>query len=244
VRHAILGDVHANLAAFEAVLEDMEARGGFDELWCLGDVVGYGPDPHACIELLRRYKHICVAGNHDLAAIGRIDASDFNREAARACEWTTQQLSAEDVDYLRGLPLRLERGGFTLVHGSPRQPVWEYVTSAAAACDNFPYFGTDFCLVGHSHIPLVFRQTEDGRCYREKTLGQTSLTSGQHRLIINPGAVGQPRDGDPRASYAVYDSSSHIVCHYRASYDVTATQKRMVENKLPLPLVLRLNYGY
>lgn len=244
MRHAIIGDVHANLAAFEAVLEDMEARGGFDELWCLGDLVGYGPDPHACIELLRRYRHICVAGNHDLAAVGRIDASDFNREAALACEWTTRQLSGEDVDYLQGLPLRLERGDFTLVHGSPRQPVWEYLTSAAAAHDNFPYFGTDYCLVGHSHIPLVFRQGGDGRCYGEQTHSEISLPTKGQRLIVNPGAVGQPRDGDPRAAYAVYHSDSRIVYNYRVTYDVTATQKRMMENKLPLPLVLRLSYGY
>ncbi len=240
---AILGDIHANLVAFEAVLEDVEARGGFDELWCLGDVVGYGPDPHACIQLLRGYRHICVAGNHDLAAVGSIDTSDFNRDAARACEWTARQLSADDVDYLQGLPLRLERSGFTLVHGSPRQPVWEYVTSVAAACDNFTHFGTDSCLVAHSHIPLVFRQSGDGRCYGQKITGETSLAPGQDRIIMNPGAVGQPRDGDPRASYALYDSSRHVVHHCRVSYDVTATQKRMMENELPLPLVLRLYYG-
>jgi len=245
MRYAILGDIHSNLAAFEAVLDDIEARGGFDEIWCLGDIVGYGPEPHACIQLLRRYNHICVAGNHDWAAIGKIDTSVFNPDAATACHWTTKQLTPEDINYLQNLPLSLNRGDFTLVHGSPRQPIWEYLLSMDEACDNFTYFDTKFCLVGHSHVPLIFGLDKDGNCFGARmSSNELRLASLGKRLIINPGGVGQPRDGDPRASYIIYDSIAQAMCHYRVNYDITITQKKMKEYELPLSLVLRLNYGY
>lgn len=244
MRYAILGDIHANLTAFEAVLKDIEAKGGFDELWCLGDIVGYGPEPHACLELLRRYKPICIAGNHDWAAIGKISTSDFNPDAARACQWTGQQLTVEEVNYLQSLPLKLKQGDFTLVHGSPRQSIWEYLLSVDDACDNFSYFDTNFCLVGHSHVALIFHQNKAGNCFGARIPSEIKLGSEDYRLIINPGGVGQPRDGDPRASYAIYNSNSQIVYHYRVSYDITVTQKKMIEHKLPLSLVLRLNYDY
>ncbi len=244
MRYAILGDIHANLVAFEAVLKDIEAKGGFNEIWCLGDIVGYGPEPHACIELLQQYKHICVAGNHDWAAVGKIDTSNFNPDAARACQWTAQQLTAEDANYLQNLAIKLTRGDFTLVHGSPRQPIWEYLLSVDDARDNFSYFDTNFCLVAHSHVPLIFGQDKGGKYFTAKIPNAIRLGYENHRLIINPGGVGQPRDGDPRASYALYDSEAQIMYHYRVNYDITVTQKKMMEHKLPLPLVLRLNYGY
>lgn len=244
MRYAILGDIHANLVAFEAVLEDIGARGGFDEIWCLGDIVGYGPEPHTCIELLQQYKHICIAGNHDWAAIGKISISDFNPDAARACQWTAQQLTAEDIDYLGNLPVKLTQNDFTLVHGSPRYPIWEYLLSVDGAYDNFNRFDTKFCLVGHSHIPLIFRKNKNGTCFMAKSPDALNLRLGNSRLIINPGSVGQPRDGDSRASYALYDSDAQIMYHYRVNYDITITQKKMMEHKLPLPLILRLTYGY
>ncbi len=129
MRYAIIADIHANLAAFTAVLNDIESKGGVVEIWCLGDIVGYGPDPHQCIELLCQYNHACVAGNHDWAATGKIDTSDFNPDAAAACQWAARQLSPEDAKYLENLPLTIQRGDFTLVHGSPREPIWEYVLS-------------------------------------------------------------------------------------------------------------------
>ena len=243
MRYAILGDIHSNLVAFQAVLNDIKAKGEVDEIWCLGDVVGYGPEPHACIELLRRYNHICVAGNHDWAAIGRIDTSDFNRDAAQACQWTAKQLTEEDVDYLQKLPNKLIRGDFTLVHGSPRWPIWEYLLSVGEAYDNFSYFDTSFCLIGHSHVPLIFWQDEGGNCFAAKFPDEIKLSSGSHRLIINPGGVGQPRDGDPRASYAIYDSEAQVMYHYRVNYDINITQKEMLKHKLPFSLIYRLNYG-
>ena len=164
MRYAILSDIHANLTAFEAVLDDIEHQGGVEKVWCLGDVVGYGPEPHQCVELLRQCNHVCVAGNHDLAAIGKVDTAYFNPDAATACHWTAQQLSSEDIKYLESLSLVIEGGDFTLAHGSPREPIWEYLLSASSAKENFAYFKSRFCLVGHSHVPLVFRYKEGGDC--------------------------------------------------------------------------------
>ncbi|MFC1915433.1 metallophosphoesterase family protein [Chloroflexota bacterium] len=242
MRFAIIADVHANLAAFTAVLEDIEQRGGVEEVWCLGDIVGYGPDPHQCLELLRQYNHVCVAGNHDWGATGKIDPSDFNPDAAAACRWTAQQLSPEDIEYLEGLPLVIDKDNFTLVHGSPREPVWEYLISTSLAKVNFNFFQSQYCLVGHSHMPLIFRD-EDGACSFGRFAPNVGLALGKSRLIINPGGVGQPRDGDPRASYAIYDSESRLVRLYRIPYDIGATQDKMMQNELPIRLVVRLNYG-
>lgn len=243
MRCAIVADIHANLAAFTAVLDDIKSRGGVDELWCLGDVVGYGPDPHRCLELLRRQEHICVAGNHDWAAIGRIDTNYFNPAAAEACQWTAQQLTPEDRQYLESLPLVLEPGNFTLAHGSPREPIREYIRSDVTARENLAYFKTSFCLVGHSHVPSVFECDEAGNARFGALDDNAVLMLAEKRLIINPGSVGQPRDGDPRAGYAIYDSEACLVTHYRIPYDVAATQSRMREYGLPESLVKRLGFG-
>lgn len=248
MRCAIIADVHGNLVAFQAVLRDVEGRGGCDEIWCLGDVVGYGPEPQACIELLNQNKHICVAGNHDWAAIGKIDISDFNPYASQAILWTREQLSADDTDYLQNLPERIAKDEFTLVHGSPRHPIWEYLDmdwlSTKDIEENFNSFDTRFCLVGHSHKPMVFGQDSEGSYSITGIPDEIKLGSENSRLIINPGSVGQPRDGDPRASYAIYDSEARTVYHYRVDYDVTATQQKMTEHGLPLSLIERLSYGY
>jgi diadenosine tetraphosphatase ApaH/serine/threonine PP2A family protein phosphatase len=243
MRYAILGDIHGNLAAFEAVLRHAGDRGGFDKIWCLGDVVGYGPDPHECIERLRQFEHVCVVGNHDLAAIGKMGTAEFNPVAALACHWTAQQLAAEDIDYIQSLPLSLCQDSFTLVHGSPREPIWEYLMSIEAAQDNFAHFETAYCLVGHSHVPLIFELIGDKVAYRMFSEG-TELRLGKRRLIINPGGVGQPRDGDPRASYVLYDTEAQTIYHYRVEYDIPATQKKMEEQGLPMPLIMRLSVGW
>jgi diadenosine tetraphosphatase ApaH/serine/threonine PP2A family protein phosphatase len=241
MRFAILADIHSNLAAFEAALSDADSRGGFDKIWCLGDVVGYGPEPNECIKRLSQFEHVCIAGNHDWAAIGKMDTSEFNPVAAAAAQWTGEQLTAEDKDYLQNLPLTLRENGFTLAHGSPREPIWEYLLSTEAAQDNFAYFETAYCLVGHSHVPLIFELVADKAVYRE--FRETNLKLKEKRMIINPGGVGQPRDGDPRASYAIYDSEAQTVRHYRVEYDIPATQKKMAEQGLPAPLILRLSVG-
>ena len=244
MRYAILADIHSNLVAFEAVLEDLERWGGVEEIWCLGDIVGYGPDPEQCIELLRRYPHLCVAGNHDWAAIGKADVSYFNPEAAAACSWTAEQLSPGARHYLESLPAIICRDDFTLVHGSPREPIWEYVLSLATACANFAYFESKFCLIGHSHVPLVFEYVEEGEnCLSSRLLADSALQLRGNRSIINPGGVGQPRDGDPRASYAIYDTEPQAIYHCRIPYNIAATQQRMTELRLPPGLAARLSYG-
>ncbi len=243
MRYAIIADIHANLAAFTAVLDDIKRRGGVEEVWCLGDVVGYGPDPHQCIDLLQQYDHICVAGNHDWAAIGKMDTSYFNPDAAAAAHWTAQQLNPEDVAYLESRPLVIQNGDFTLVHGSPRDPIWEYLFATSTARESFAHFQSQFCLVGHSHVPLIFEHDETGACLLKEFPDEATLRLAKNRLIINPGGVGQPRDDDPRASYAVYDSETRAITHYRVLYDIEVTQARMMEHRLPMRLVTRLSYG-
>ena len=240
MRYAILADIHGNLDAFQSVLQDIENRGGADELWCLGDIVGYGPEPSACLALLRQYPHVCVAGNHDWAAVGRIDTADFNPDAAAACKWTAGQLTSIDKDYLQKLPLMVTCGEFTLAHGSPRDPLNEYIFSAMIASGNFQSFGTAHCLVGHTHVPVVFSGAE-GACRKASLPPILQLSGG--RSIINPGGVGQPRDGDPRASYAIYDDAERVICSYRIPYDIAAVQNKMSEAGLPEYLSLRLSEG-
>ena len=242
MRYAIIADIHSNLAAFTTVLGDIEQKGGVDEVWCLGDIVGYGPDPHQCIELLQRYNHVCVAGNHDWAAIGKLETSWFNPLAATACQWTAQQLSPDDIEYLESLPTTIEKDDFLLVHGSPMDPILEYIISTSIAARNFAYFQSTFCLVGHSHMPVVFK-AEGGACLTIQFSPGIGLALGENRMIINPGGVGQPRDGDPRASYAIYDSESRIIRLYRIPYDIGETQDKMMQAGLPIHLVTRLKYG-
>ena len=239
MRYAILADIHSNLEAFRAVLRDIENRGGVDELWCLGDIVGYGPEPSACLDIIRERPHVCVAGNHDWAAAGRIDTADFNPDAAEACKWTAGRLTSTDKEYLQNLPLTITRGEFTLAHGSPRDPLYEYIFSALSAEDNLRSFGTAHCLIGHTHVPAVFSVSE-GVC-RKESLPPVLRLSG--RSIINPGGVGQPRDGDPRASYAVYDDAERIIYSYRVPYDIAAVQEKMSKAGLPEYLALRLSDG-
>ena len=240
MRYAILADIHGNLDAFHSVLQDIAARGGVDELWCLGDIVGYGPEPSACLALLREYSHICVAGNHDWAAAGRIDTADFNPDAAAACKWTAGQLSSADREYLQALPLTATRGEFTLAHGSPRDPLYEYIFSAVSAAENLQSFGTTYCLVGHTHVPAVF---SDSEVVCRKASLPPVLQLGGGRLIVNPGGVGQPRDGDPRAGYAIYDEAEQVIYSYRISYDIVAVQDKMRRGGLPVYLSERLSEG-
>jgi len=244
MRYAILADVHSNLTALDAVLSDIEDCGGVDEVWCLGDIVGYGPDPCECVSRVRQVARVSVMGNHDAAAIGTLDLAAFNPQAATASRWTAARLGTEDAGYLAQLPLRARKEDFTLVHGSPRDPIWEYLLSAAAAGENLPHFTTTHCLVGHTHVPAVFVCDAEGGCNGSLLRpGSPVPLPGKGRLIVNPGAVGQPRDGDPRASYALYDSQAGLLELHRVPYDIRATQARMVEHGLPRALVARLSRG-
>jgi predicted phosphodiesterase len=240
MRYLVISDIHANLAALEAVLED---AGSFDKVWCLGDMVGYGPDPNECIERLLDLPHICVAGNHDWAAIGEVPLEDFNPDAQKACIWTKERLSPSSREYLKNLPISLIEGDFTLVHGSPRHPVWEYILHTAIAEPNFAHFETRFCLVGHTHVPLIFLRSGSS-CEAFLPPQNHTLYLGEERLIINPGSVGQPRDGDPSASYAILDTERLIIQYHRINYPIEVTQERMAKEGLPLRLIVRLGYGW
>ena len=203
MRALIVSDIHSSLEALESVIADAQRRGGFDQVWCLGDTVGYGPDPGACLALLRSFDLVAVAGNHDRAALNVRESADFNNSAAVAANWTAHQLSPEERTFLAQLPEVTTAGNFTLVHGSLRNPLREYLLNEEAAASTFGRLATLFCLVGHSHLPFLCIEDQVAPRFIQFTEGQ-AFTLGQRRLIANPGSVGQPRDYDPRPSYAIY----------------------------------------
>lgn len=241
MRVAVVSDVHANLPALEAVLAGVDAA-GVDEVWCLGDVVGYGPDPGPCVEIIRDRCAVSLSGNHDLGAIGAIPIDDFNPHAAEANLWTSSVLAEADRAWLGSLPTRAARRGVTLAHGSPREPVWEYVLSEPVALASFGCFETQWCLVGHSHVPMVIVEPgPDGTL--DVLPGSGGPIEPPRRAIINPGSVGQPRDGDPRAAYAVLDLERKTAAFHRAAYDIAEVQRRMRKAGLPPYLIDRLERG-
>jgi predicted phosphodiesterase len=242
MRALIISDVHANLEALEAVLADARAKGGFDEVWCLGDVVGYGPDPGPCVDLLRGQELICVGGNHDYAACGRVGVEAFNSYAAEAVLWTASQLSKEQKGFLAGLREVERREGFTLVHGTLKEPVWEYMVNQYAAMDTFGRMESAYCLVGHSHLSFVCSEAGGMALFGPLVEGSPVKLESQ-RLIFNPGSVGQPRDGDARASYALYDREASRITRHRVGYEVGRVQERMRRAGLPEYLAKRLEYG-
>ena len=242
LRTLIVSDVHSNLEALEAVLAHAAGHGGFDRIWCLGDLVGYGPDPSACLERMRGFELVAVAGNHDYAAAGVIDASDFNGAAYAAIRWTAGQLDTDEKNFLAGLPTVSRQPPFTLVHGSLRDPIVEYLLHPSQALATFELLTTPYCLVGHSHYPFVCRDNAGLPLFLPLTEGER-VTLDAERCIFNPGSVGQPRDHDPRSSYALFDDHGPAVEHHRVEYDIAATQGKMRCVGLPHYLVDRLEYG-
>ena len=244
MRILIISDIHANLVALDTVLD---AAGSFDRIWCLGDIVGYGPEPNECIDKLRTFDLVCVAGNHDWAVLDKLDLEEFNPDARRAALWTRDQLVPANLAWLGHLPEGIppELGRFTLVHASPRHPIWEYVLTPAVARINFDYFDTPICLVGHTHVPVVYYyDPAKDTATAEPLIENTPFALGQERMILNPGSVGQPRDGDPRAAYALFDTDAQTCTHYRVPYDIKATQAKMGQAHLPGRLIARLSYGW
>jgi predicted phosphodiesterase len=242
MRYLVISDIHANLTALEAVLAD---AGEFDTIWCLGDVVGYGPDPNECVELLRQHDLVCLAGNHDWAALDKLDLATFNSDARAAAAWTQRMLSEEARAYLDSLPSRLEVRQFTLAHGSPRQPVWEYILDPLIASINFMHFTTQYCLIGHTHTAVTYVQgIGSSGCQVRFPRYDRALPLDAERLIINPGSVGQPRDADPRAAYAILDAEAMTWEQRRVEYAIEETQNRMRQHGLPHRLVARLQYGW
>ncbi|HEX9635003.1 MAG TPA: metallophosphoesterase family protein [Candidatus Limnocylindria bacterium] len=239
MRLAVLSDIHANLAALDAVREDLPT---VDQTWVLGDIVGYGPQPNEVIRALQEMGARSVMGNHDGAAIGTVDASWFNPDAASAIEWTAQVVDDNARAYLAALPEVRRDGELTAVHGSPRDPTWEYVTGPGVAAANLSAFDTRLCLHGHTHVPVIF-SAEDGRVEVVPATPDAPLRLNAGRALVNPGSVGQPRDGNPAASYLVLDTDSGLAEFRRVTYDVARTQQLMGEAGLPARLAERLSYG-
>jgi predicted phosphodiesterase len=237
----VLSDIHSNLNALRTVLED---AGKVDAVWCLGDVVGYGPKPNECIELLLEQPDlICLTGNHDAACINLLNAASFNYEARLAVEWTQSVLTEESHAFLKERPEVEVIDQVTLAHGSPRQPVFEYLLDTESARENFKHFENDYCFIGHSHVPLMFSmEKEDDVRLSFPPPGQTQQLVP--RAIINPGSVGQPRDRDRRASYALFDPEFETWAIRRVEYDIIATQEEMRKADLPMRHIERLAGGW
>lgn len=238
----VLSDIHANLVALDAVLI---AAPPYDAIWNLGDTVGYGPRPTGCLDRLSDLRtDVMLVGNHDLAAIGGLPLSTFNPFAASAARWTGQQLRPDHRTLLGNLPASTIAADVTLAHGSPRDPIWEYVTDEETAFDNFAHFATNLCLVGHAHVALYATIGDDPDQIDMQLLGAgqiIDLTRG--RFLLNPGSVGQPRDRDPRAAFAVLDTTEATLTAHRVVYDVSETQRQMAAAGLPAPLAARLTRG-
>jgi diadenosine tetraphosphatase ApaH/serine/threonine PP2A family protein phosphatase len=242
MRTLVISDIHANLPALDAVLQD---AGLVDAVWCLGDLVGYGPYPNECVERVRNLpKLICLLGNHDAAALGQIDVEAFNQEAKLSVIWMKTELNEASLAFLNRLPERVVIGDVTLAHGSPRNPVWEYILDTRTATINFRFFSTPFCFIGHTHLPTVYSITNSHDVAVVTMPGTDHVLELSGRTILNPGSVGQPRDHDPRASYAIYETELERWEYHRVEYDIPSVQKRIMEVGLPPRHALRLAEGW
>jgi diadenosine tetraphosphatase ApaH/serine/threonine PP2A family protein phosphatase len=239
VRVAILSDIHANLVALDAVLA---AIGSVDAVWHLGDVVGYGPDPDGVVARLSGIGAVGVAGNHDLAALGGPEIDWFNPDAKAAMEWTRGRINDESRAWLRGLPKTHRHGDLSLVHGSPRDPVWEYITSVPVARANLAALETTVGLHGHTHLPMAWAD-RDGRIEAITPGPGSTFALDGHPALLNPGSVGQPRDGDPTASWLEIDTDGAVATWRRVAYDVETVHAAMLDCGLPARLAERIRFG-
>ncbi len=243
---ALISDIHGNLEALHAVLKAIDALKP-DAIWCLGDVVGYGPQPQACVESVQQVASLCLAGNHDLAVAGRLDLEDFTETAQAAIRWHQRLLPQPTLSWLASLPSLLIQDGITLAHGSPRSPIWEYVADAGVAAENADSFDTEICLIGHSHAAIAWRLTEArwwGRAHLQRRPPGEALSLVQHRWLLNPGSVGQPRDRDPRASFALLDTANQTWTWHRQDYDIAAVAEAILAAGMPDKLAHRLYHGW
>lgn len=242
MRIAAITDVHANLPALEAVLGAIDAA-GIEEIWCLGDVVGYGAEPDACADLVRERCELCLVGNHDLAVLGALDVASFSEVAAIAVEWTRENVAERTVEFLRELEPSGERLDVGLFHASPRDPVWEYVLSPEQAEAGMDASASRIALIGHSHVALFFMRAEhSGETRGAQASDDALLDMGRGEWLVNPGSVGQPRDGDPRAAWLELDTETATARFHRVSYEVERTAASIVAAGLPARLGERL-YG-
>jgi predicted phosphodiesterase len=239
VRVAVLSDIHGNLHALDAVLESVAADAP-DAVWCLGDLVGYGPRPNRCCSLVAERADVCLIGNHDLGALGRLDLGDFAPDAAESARWTASVLEDERRSWLESLQPSGEREGVALYHASARDPVWEYVLSPEAAAASLALAKTALVLVGHSHLALRYGSEQQVLALCEDG---TSVDVARETWLLNPGSVGQPRDGDPRAAWLLLDLDERRAWYRRVAYPVEQTQAEIRERDLPEALAERLGQG-
>lgn len=243
MRILVMSDIHANYTALEAVLKD---AGQVDETWCLGDLVGYGPDPNAVVEEVREIKNLtCLMGNHDVGVVGRMSLETFNGDAKRSLMYHEQVLSSSNMDFIKSLPSKPKvRSEATIVHGSPRDPLWEYILNSTTASLNFDHFGTDWCFVGHTHIQCSFTLKNDSDWVTAEYAKPDVALQLHPKLILNPGSVGQPRDRDPRAAYAIYDTEARTWTPKRVSYNIAEVQERIRAAGLPEKHAVRIGEGW
>jgi diadenosine tetraphosphatase ApaH/serine/threonine PP2A family protein phosphatase len=242
MRIAVLSDIHGNRHAFEAVLAELDEV-QVDELWCLGDLVGYGADPDACVELARENAAVCLVGNHDLAVRGDIPLDEFSRGAELAARWTIENISAENLAFLKGLEPKGVEGDVGLYHASPRDPIWEYVLSVLLAELCFDVQPERIALIGHSHVALSFHRDVGVPACGEARAAGTQLDVSQGQWLLNPGSVGQPRDGDPRAAWLLLDTAGWSATFRRSDYDIDGAAAAIRAARLPESLAERLFYG-
>lgn len=239
---AICTDIHGNRHAFEAVIAAAHAAGA-EEMWCLGDLVGYGAEPDACVALADEHCSIVLAGNHDLAVTGGLSMEDFSRGAALAARWTQETISEDSMAWLKALSPAGESHGYGLFHASPRDPVWEYVLSGLTAELCFDSTDIRVSFIGHSHVALSFTREEGEPATGTTRREGTDLDISKSEWLINPGSTGQPRDGDPRAAWLLLDTGAETVSYRRSDYDIAGAQAAIRAARLPDSLAERLQYG-
>jgi diadenosine tetraphosphatase ApaH/serine/threonine PP2A family protein phosphatase len=245
LRAAVITDIHSNLPALEALLGEI-GKAGVDEVWCLGDVVGYGADPDACADLVRERCDLCLAGNHDLAVLGGLDISKFSEAAAEAVEWTRANVADRTLEFLRELEPAGLREGVGLFHASPRDPVWEYVLSIEQADDCMDVQPERIALIGHSHVSLYFTRPdheERGDTHGAQMGDGARLDLGRGTWLVNPGSAGQPRDGDPRAAWLELDTEEQAARFHRVDYEIGRAASAISAAGLPERLAERLQTG-
>ncbi|HXQ89348.1 MAG TPA: metallophosphoesterase family protein [Solirubrobacterales bacterium] len=244
MRAAVISDIHSNRHALEAVLQAVDAA-GVDEVWCLGDMVGYGAEPDACTALIRERSSVCLAGNHDLAVLGALDISTFSEAAATAVEWTRDNVSEETLEFLASLDPVGSRSGVGLFHASPRDPIWEYVLSTDQAEAGFEAQVERVGLIGHSHVALFFTRAPAARAYAQgaQATDGAEVEIAEGDWLLNPGSVGQPRDGDPRAAWLELDTETWLARYHRVEYDIEGAAAAIVAAGLPNLLAERLEVG-
>ncbi len=243
MRYAFISDIHANLEALEAVLDDTETE-HIDEVICLGDIVGYGANPNECVDLIKKMCPVTLLGNHDAAAVELLSTQHFNIHAKIAIEWTTQTLRKDIKNLLTELPLKSTLDQMTLVHATPYEPnMWYYITSLEEAAFNFQFFDTQICMVGHTHIPIIIVLDNQKELYVHQDVTIRLTDTAGCRLLINVGSVGQPRDRNPKSCYGIFDTETAEFTYRRVAYNIEKTQQKMKRIKMPEFLVSRLEDG-